>query len=151
MNPAALEVLARAEKRLTGHIAAHGIDAQALAICATYEQLLEQATRPLVVVPAPISDAMAIADDLARHRPLVIAEDLTPAEQMRCGQALDRAEALPPTAIRWFACNCVDGLHDPGDRLDYWATPDDAWADPGRRYLYNPHVSSTANDQETRS
>lgn len=31
------EVLARAEKRLTEHIALHGIDGRALAICTRYE------------------------------------------------------------------------------------------------------------------
>ncbi|MDA8440516.1 MAG: hypothetical protein M0Z51_16880 [Propionibacterium sp.] len=47
-NPAALEVLARAEKRLRGRIAEHGIDAETLAICATYERLYAQALTPAV-------------------------------------------------------------------------------------------------------
>lgn len=41
-----LDVLARAEKRLTSHIAARGIDADALLICATYERLYSQAIAP---------------------------------------------------------------------------------------------------------
>lgn len=39
MNTAALQVLARAEKRLTARIAAHGIDDQTLELCARYERL----------------------------------------------------------------------------------------------------------------
>ena len=47
-NPAALEVLARAEKRLTGYIAEHGITTETLAICATYERMYTQALTPAV-------------------------------------------------------------------------------------------------------
>jgi len=62
VNLAALEVVARAEKRMRGHIARYGIDAEALAIFATYERMYARAAaEPVDVVDEAFAAARAVA------------------------------------------------------------------------------------------
>lgn len=65
---ASLEVLARAEKRMTGHIARHGIDAEALSIFATYERMYAATLLPVEDWPVDVldrifADIVALSDD----------------------------------------------------------------------------------------
>ncbi len=59
MNARARTILARADRRLTQHIARNGIDARALSICAHYERLYAE-----TVAPAPAPVAPTAEDDL---------------------------------------------------------------------------------------
>lgn len=69
-TPAQLDVLARAERRLTAMIARRGIDDRVLATCATYERLYAATDAP---VAAPAGDDLMVMADAtrpARHRPM---------------------------------------------------------------------------------
>ena len=56
------ELVARAEKRLRGHIARHGIDAEALAICARFEAM-EAAAAPSAL--DDLDAALAVVAEVA--------------------------------------------------------------------------------------
>lgn len=58
------ELVARAEKRLRGHIARHGIDAEALAICARFEAM-EAARNPAPSALDDLDAALAVVREVA--------------------------------------------------------------------------------------
>ena len=60
-GPAALMVLARAQKRLPAMVARRGIDAEVIATCALYERAYLDAARPADEPrPSPADDVLAL-------------------------------------------------------------------------------------------
>lgn len=90
LTPAALDILARAEKRMVGHFERRGIDAELISICSTYERMLavEQSGAPSAdeVTTGVVDDLLAVV--VATYEPPVASSSMAGLASLRFGSAV---------------------------------------------------------------